>query len=133
MKKYNGNRPHIPVDVKRRIEVDTGHKCTIKGCFETRFLEIHHINRNREDNNYNNLILLCTKHNKMAHSNSSDKIDIKALRIYKNNLFNNTTNVTINTNVDEKTTKRLKMILPTGLFNKLKLSAFGDYRTMEIL
>jgi hypothetical protein len=79
-KQYNEKRPNISADIIRTIEVNAGHKCTIKNCNEHTYLEIHHINGNREDNKVDNLILLCDKHHKMAHAN---KIDRKALNKYK--------------------------------------------------
>lgn len=79
-KQYTDKRPSIPAEIKRKIEVDAGHQCTIKNCYEHTYLEIHHINENREDNRIENLILLCDKHHKMAHAN---KIDRKALKEYK--------------------------------------------------
>lgn len=77
---YNSTRPKISADIKREIEVEAGHQCSIKNCNEHTYLEIHHINLNREDNTIGNLILLCDKHHKMAHAN---KIDRKALKQYK--------------------------------------------------
>lgn len=79
-KHYDEKRPNIPADIRRKIEVEAGHKCTIKNCLEHTYLEIHHINQNREDNDITNLILLCDKHHKMAHAK---KIDRKALQEYK--------------------------------------------------
>ena len=79
-KQYEGQRPSIPADIRRQIEVEAGHQCTVKNCNEHTYLEIHHINQNREDNSIDNLILLCDKHHKMAHKNI---IDRKALREYK--------------------------------------------------
>ena len=79
-KQYDKKRPNITADIKRKIEVEAGHQCSIKSCSEHTYLEIHHINENREDNNNDNLILLCDKHHKMAHAN---KIDRKALKEYK--------------------------------------------------
>ena len=79
-KQYDEKRPNMPADIRRIIEVDAGHKCTIKNCNEHTYLEVHHINQNREDNKVDNLILLCDKHHKMAHAN---KIDRKALKEYK--------------------------------------------------
>jgi hypothetical protein len=80
MKQYNENRPSLPADIRRSVEVEAGHKCSIKECNEHTYLEIHHINENREDNQLENLILLCTKHHKMAHKKV---IDRKALKKYK--------------------------------------------------
>lgn len=79
-RQYHEKRPNIPADIKRDIKVKAGHACTIKNCMEQTYLEIHHINQNREDNRIENLILLCDKHHKMAHEN---KIDRKALNKYK--------------------------------------------------
>lgn len=78
---YEKERPPITASIRRAIEVEAGHACSIKGCNEHTYLEIHHINENREDNKHSNLILLCDKHHKMAHAK---KIDRKALKDYKN-------------------------------------------------
>jgi len=80
-KQYSNKRPNIPINIRRSIEVEAGHQCTVKNCGEHTYLEIHHINQNREDNTIDNLILLCDKHHKMAHDNI---IDRKALKMYKN-------------------------------------------------
>lgn len=79
-KKYETSRPNIPADTRRSVETESGHKCAVKGCFEHTYLEIHHIDNNRENNIVENLILLCDKHHKMAHANV---IDRKSLREYK--------------------------------------------------
>ncbi|EKN3949049.1 HNH endonuclease signature motif containing protein [Yersinia rochesterensis] len=62
------------------MEVESGHCCSIKGCNEHTYLEIHHIDENRNNNKQENLIVLCDKHHKMAHANV---IDRKALKQYK--------------------------------------------------
>lgn len=77
---YEEPRPSIPADLRRSVEVESGHCCAIKGCNEHTYLEIHHIDQNRNNNKQENLILLCDKHHKMAHA---DVIDRKALRQYK--------------------------------------------------
>ena len=79
-KQYTNSRPAIPAHIKRKIEVEAGHQCTIQNCHEHTYLEIHHINQNREDNRPENLILLCDRHHKMAHANI---IDRKSLKEYK--------------------------------------------------
>lgn len=79
-RKYDDSRPGIPADIERSVKVEAGHNCAIKGCPEHTYLEIHHINENRNDNRGANLILLCDKHHKMAHAGV---IDRKALREYK--------------------------------------------------
>lgn len=79
-KQYDNLRPDIPSDIVRTVKVEAGHQCAIKACPEHTYLEIHHINENREDNRIENLILLCDKHHKMAHSGV---IDRKSLHEYK--------------------------------------------------
>lgn len=79
-KRYENSRPAILAELRRSVEVEAGHCCSIKGCQEHTYLEIHHIDGNRENNIIENLILLCDKHHKMAHAKI---IDRKALREYK--------------------------------------------------
>lgn len=77
---YQSDRPTIPENIRREIKVEAGHECSVTTCNEHTYLEIHHINQNREDNRKENLILLCDKHHKMAHA---QVIDRKALHGYK--------------------------------------------------
>lgn len=81
--KYKTNRPTIPAVIRREVEVEAGYTCSIKECNEHTYLEVHHINANREDNKVDNLILLCDKHHKMAHANI---IDRKSLYAFKKRL-----------------------------------------------
>lgn len=94
---YSRSRPAIPAGLRRSIEVEAGHTCAIKGCDEHTYLEIHHIDHNRENNVLENLILLCDKHHKMSHA---DVIDRKALREYKK-LLNDNVNSTILEKIEE--------------------------------
>ena len=79
-KQYDSARPSVPTDIERAVKVESGHACAIRGCGEHTYLELHHINGNREDNRVANLLALCDKHHKMAHAGV---IDRKALREYK--------------------------------------------------
>lgn len=79
-KSYEDPRPSIPADLRRSVEVESGHCCAIKGCIEHTYLEVHHIDQDRNNNQQENLILLCDKHHKMAHANV---IDRKGLKQYK--------------------------------------------------
>ena len=79
-RKYDNTRPRLSAEVERAVKVEAGHECAIKGCSEHTYLEIHHINENREDNRIENLILLCDKHHKMSHASV---IDRKSLKEYK--------------------------------------------------
>jgi len=83
---YNEKRPSIPKDIERQIKTEAGHCCSITNCDEHTYLEIHHINEDRNDNRVENLILLCDKHHKMAHRGIIDK---KSQIIYKNLLKQN--------------------------------------------
>jgi hypothetical protein len=80
MAKYEQPRPPINANLRRALEVESGHACAVVRCGEHTYLELHHINQNREDNRMENLVLLCDKHHKMAHAGV---IDRKALREYK--------------------------------------------------
>lgn len=80
MQKYDNPRPQIAAEIRRAVEVESGHACAVSRCGEHTYLEIHHINENREDNRVENLVLLCDKHHKMAHAGV---IDRKALGEYK--------------------------------------------------
>jgi HNH endonuclease len=71
--KYDQPRPEIPAGLMREVEVESGHMCAVARCGEHTYLEVHHINQNREDNRIENLILLCDKHHKMAHAGVVDR------------------------------------------------------------
>ena len=104
--KYDIKRPSIPMDIQRTVKVQAQHKCTM--CSEDYGLEIHHIDENRENNNIKNLILLCSKHHKMAHDN---KIDRKSLRRYKIEPIKTIQNQPQFTTHDKKVFDKLKQIL----------------------
>lgn len=104
-KQYDSSRPTISAETKRTVKVDAGHECSVKNCSEHTYLEIHHINQNREDNRIENLILLCGKHHKMAHAN---QIDRKSLKEYKDIL--NTQKLNNDVEVDN-TLKTIKIKL----------------------
>ncbi|EPW3765402.1 HNH endonuclease signature motif containing protein [Vibrio fluvialis] len=78
-RKYKEERTSIPAAIEREVKTMSSHCCAMPHCSIDDYLEIHHIDQNRENNRVENLILLCDRHHKMAHDN---KIDRKALRIY---------------------------------------------------
>jgi hypothetical protein len=106
--KYNELRPSIPADVRRSVEVESGHCCAIKGCEEHTYLEIHHIDENRDNNKQDNLIILCDKHHKMAHAKV---IDRKSLREYKKLLKKS-----YNDQIDDRFDRLEKMISQNSQF-----------------
>lgn len=77
-------RPPIPAELKRKILVESGHRCAIPTCRHIE-IDIHHIIpwETCKEHKYENLIALCPNCHRMAHA---EKIDRKALRIYKSNL-----------------------------------------------
>ena len=79
-KRYNQARPSVSSEIYRQASIEAGHACSVAHCGEHTYLELHHINSNREDNRIENVILLCDKHHKMAHDGI---IDREALREYK--------------------------------------------------
>jgi hypothetical protein len=91
-KNYDKPRPIISAETRRAIEVESGHSCAVKNCNEHTYLELHHIDENRENNKLENLILLCDKHHKMAHAKV---IDRKALQEYKKLLADSYSSVII--------------------------------------
>lgn len=80
---YQQSRPALPAALAREVMVEAGHCCAISNCGEHSYLEIHHIDEDRENNRLENLILLCRKHHAMTHRGV---IDRKSLRAYKDRL-----------------------------------------------
>lgn len=77
---YQKDRPRLSAELRRSVLVEAGHCCAVRNCGDHTYLEIHHIDQNRENNVLDNLILLCRKHHAMAHA---DAIDRPSLRLYK--------------------------------------------------
>lgn len=77
-------RPPIPADLRRRVLVESGHRCAIPTCRHIE-VDIHHIvpwSTSRE-HRYEDLIALCPNCHRRA---DREEIDRKALRLYKANL-----------------------------------------------
>lgn len=81
---YEQERPNIPAEIERQVMTEAGHRCIVQHCNED-IVEIHHIDENRENNDPNNLAVLCDKHHKLAHRKSISRMD---LRKYKELLLN---------------------------------------------
>lgn len=77
-------RPPIPTDIRRRVLVEAGHRCSIPTCRQI-ICEVHHIVEWSEvkEHKYENLICLCSNCHTLVHDK---KIDRKSLKMYKHNL-----------------------------------------------
>jgi hypothetical protein len=75
---------HIPTDLKRRILVEAGHRCSIPTCRSLN-VDIHHIMpwEKSKKHEYKNLIALCPNCHRRAEKG---EIDRKSLYMYKDNL-----------------------------------------------
>ena len=73
-------RVSIPKDTKRRLLIECGFKCTMNRCDREIALEIHHIDENPENNDINNLIILCAIHHEMATRGILDKKTCQILK-----------------------------------------------------
>lgn len=78
------DRPPIPAEIRRRVLVEAGHRCSIPTC---RYIEvdIHHIKpwADCQEHTYDNLIALCPNCHRRA---DRGEIDRKSMRLYKLNL-----------------------------------------------
>ncbi|PSV89362.1 HNH endonuclease signature motif containing protein [Photobacterium iliopiscarium] len=73
---YEKERPHLPAEIKRQVMTEAGHCCSVQQCNE-HIVEIHHIDENRENNDPNNLVVLCDKHHKLAHGKVISRMDLR--------------------------------------------------------
>jgi len=66
-------RKHIPEEIKRRIKIEAGFQCTMPRCSHETGLEIHHIDEDPSNNNFENLILLCAVHHSQVTKGVIDR------------------------------------------------------------
>jgi hypothetical protein len=66
---YNEPRKTIPGYIIEEVYQRAKYRCQLYNCSQTSNLEIHHIDKNRGNNNMTNLILLCGIHHKEADNN----------------------------------------------------------------
>lgn len=119
-KRYTTSRPAIPMAIKREVKVDANDRCQI--CLGTSTLEFHHIDKDRENNIFDNIIYLCAVCHGRVHNG---EIDAKSLKQYKNRTFV----LPVNNNEDKNVIKKLKELLPWGFISSLRTSAYdSDFR-----
>jgi len=76
IKKYSNSRPHIPASTHREVKIEARFACIV--CTERVSLNTHRIDGNRENNNPDNLALLCANCHGMVHDG---KISAQDLRV----------------------------------------------------
>lgn len=75
-------RPAMPAQRRREVLVEAGHRCAIPACKQIP-VEVHHIDGDRTNHAFENLIALCPT----CHARADrGEIDRPSLRIYKTNL-----------------------------------------------
>ena len=79
-----GSRKQIAVETRRRLLIQSGYRCIVPHCQHESGLDIHHIDSNPQNNDENNLIVLCAVHHRMA---TEGKIDRQACLQMKNSLI----------------------------------------------
>lgn len=73
-------RSHIPIESVRMLRIETGNKCSLPTCPHETGLDVHHIDGDPGNNEFENLLLLCAIHHRHATKGSLDK---KACMILK--------------------------------------------------
>jgi hypothetical protein len=73
-------RRSIPTGLRRQLMLEAGWKCAVIRCEHETGLDIHHIDSNPANNDYDNLIVLCAVHHRRT---TSGEIDATACRTLK--------------------------------------------------
>lgn len=73
-------RISIPVELKDKLLVECGYKCSIQRCETSQSLEFHHIDGDPSNNSKENIIVLCAVHH---HQADLKKIGKRSLRFIK--------------------------------------------------
>jgi len=76
--KRRKRRPKIPKPVEREVYARAGDGCQFPGCEEMENTEIHHIDGNRDNNDVNNLIVLCKRHHAKADHGQYKRVSLEA-------------------------------------------------------
>ena len=128
---YDKSRPHIHAGIKRQVMTEAGHSCSVQHCSE-HIVEIHHIDLNRENNDPNNLIVLCDKHHKLAHSGQISKMDLKE---YKRLLVEGPTITTVigYGEYDKNLLNKINSIFSFDTILKIKNESFGRFVVKDVI
>ena len=69
MTKY---RKAIPLEIRKEVKAVYNNQCAV--CSTRQLLQIHHLDNNAENNNFDNLILLCAEHHAEQHPEKYEKM-----------------------------------------------------------
>lgn len=78
VKKYSNSRPRIPAVTHREVKIEARFACIV--CTERVSLNTHHIDGDRENNNPDNLALLCANCHGMVHDGKISAQDLKGCK-----------------------------------------------------
>lgn len=128
---YEKDRPHMPAEVRRQVMTESGHQCAVQHCGE-HIVEVHHIDENRENNVPSNLIVLCDKHHKLAHSGVISRMD---QRKYKELLIQRPISAPTyqRSDHDKKLLNTISDIFPYETIEMLRNESFGKFVRKEII
>ena len=74
-KKYQNQRPYIPVSIQRVVKIEARYSCVV--CRERVSLVLHHIDFNRDNNDPENIVMLCANCHGMAHGGNISAQDLR--------------------------------------------------------
>jgi hypothetical protein len=77
-------RTPIPEEIKKQVFSRAGGRCQIPGCKELESPVIHHIDQDRTNHRFDNLILLCSNHHTTADHRGFRKEQLHLWKEHKN-------------------------------------------------
>lgn len=78
-------RHAIPAELKDKLLVECGYKCSVPNCNVAQSLEFHHVDSDPSNNQKNNIVVLCAVHHHQADTN---RISKRSLNLMKGLLLN---------------------------------------------
>lgn len=129
---YDKGRPHIPAEVKRQVMTEAGHCCIVQLCNE-HIVEVHHIDENRENNDPENLAVLCDKHHKLAHRGTISRMDLRKYKELLSKVAHPTPMMATATEHDRKLLKEINEIFSYETILLIKNEHFQKFVKEEVI